>query len=457
VEFLQSFVASPRLKGVVDERAAIQSSLEQLKKDAFESLPVDRAVMTDGRILNGRIAEEGPETVRFERKLGRGVGGTMNLKRSEIKELQKGRGLGGEFRSRWDQAQKGAPVADLVGLLNWCHENSLVAQAQMTAFLILATEPGHPVARTEAGLAANPVQAAIELAAQGGGIPYQGRTWLPKELREKLQKEGFALFGGAWYARKERIIAVPSLFRYENQAEKPVQILGASAPLNHDTEILWRAVQEPGSTLAHSASEVKYLRRFYAPTIAVSSFTTTTNGGVKALETHTDRAESPVGKDLTGEVFISVPLGVPVFEGSVMTTAETKQGGTVTVYQINGGERVRLYACKAKEEESHPLAESIRGQTKVDLVAVITLQPAYIPKTERKEISPPRMDQKLRTVLQKGLDLQVDRQIPDYRAVLFPSQPQNTYDVFRLKVVVGEPAPVLDRLFSDSGHADLLR
>jgi hypothetical protein len=46
------------------------------------------------------------------------------------------------------------------------------------------------------------------------------------------------------------------------------------------------------------------------------------------------------------------------------------------------------------------------------------------------------------------------RQIPDYKAVLFPSN-SNTIEVFRLKAVVAEPAPLLTRLFS--GNPDLLR
>jgi hypothetical protein len=456
IAFLETLLASPKVRAVMDERVSIRDSLERLGKEAFESLPVDRVVMADNRILNGRIVEDGTETVRFERKLGKGVGGVMNLKRADIRELQKGRGSGGEFRSKWDLATKGA-LADQLALLGWCRENTLLAQAQMTAFLVLTTEPGNAAARAEAGLPSNPVQSAIELAAQGGGITYQGRTWAPKELKDRLLKDGFALINGEWFSRKERMISVGSLFRYEREADKPVQITSTSAPINHETEIVYKTVQDVGTNQFKGVQELKYLRRFYSPTLLV---TTTVQKSVvstfKDVETHTDRIDPPAGKAITGEVFITVPVGAPLIEGSVITTAETKQGGTITVYQINRGERIKLYTCKAKEEESHPLADSIRGQTQVELVAVIATQAAYTSKTERHDICGLKMDQKARTVIQKGVELVHDRQIPEYRAILFPSH-SNTYEVFRLKAVLGEPAPVLNRLFADAGVADILK
>jgi hypothetical protein len=46
------------------------------------------------------------------------------------------------------------------------------------------------------------------------------------------------------------------------------------------------------------------------------------------------------------------------------------------------------------------------------------------------------------------------RLIPEYKAVLFPSN-SNTIEVFRLRAVVAEPAPQLTKLFS--ANPELLR
>ena len=40
------------------------------------------------------------------------------------------------------------------------------------------------------------------------------------------------------------------------------------------------------------------------------------------------------------------------------------------------------------------------------------------------------------------------KQIPDFRAVLFPST-SNTIEVFRMKLAVADPSPVLDKLFAN--------
>ena len=63
---------------------------------------------------------------------------------------------------------------------------------------------------------------------------------------------------------------------------------------------------------------------------------------------------------------------------------------------------------------------------------------------------------KLKTVIQKELDVVHERQIPEYHAVLFPST-STTNEVFYIKAVVGEPAPVLTRLFADVNALDMLK
>ena len=48
-----------------------------------------------------------------------------------------------------------------------------------------------------------------------------------------------------------------------------------------------------------------------------------------------------------------------------------------------------------------------------------------------------------------GVDIVHYRQIPDFKAVLFPSGP-NTGEVFRLKLAVGESMPQVDKLFANN-------
>ena len=52
-------------------------------------------------------------------------------------------------------------------------------------------------------------------------------------------------------------------------------------------------------------------------------------------------------------------------------------------------------------------------------------------------------------VIQKGLDITYNRLVPEYPALLFPSN-NNTGEVFRLTATVAEPAHVLDKLFENA-------
>ena len=208
-------------------------------------------------------------------------------------------------------------------------------------------------------------------------------------------------------------------------------------------------------------SESKPVRRFYAPTLGVNTgrdqarrdLTSTT---LKDIEYQVDVVEPPAGKPLSGEVAISVPLQQPVIEAWVMTLAETKQDGNITVFLAVNGDRIKLYQCAAREDVPHKLPEAVRGLTTVDLVAVISMQSAYTAKTEKRSVCNLKVTSKEKTVIQKECEVLHERKIPDYHAVLFPST-STTPKVFELKVVVGEPAPVLNRLFADVNATEVLK
>lgn len=450
VAFLKALLGG-KVKLARDERAYILESLEKLQKEAIEGLPVDRLVLADGRVMIGRIVEETPELVKLERRTSAGVGGIMPFKREAVRAVEKGRGIGGEFKTKWDSAQKGS-VADLSVLAGWCRDNSLALQLQLVAFKMLAADPGNAPARQDVGLPADPVARALEAEKQGGFITHLGRLWTPKELKEKLVRDGYFLLDGQWYQRKDRMISVPGLFKYERQSDKPVLISGG-VPLSHDAVTTYSVTQEVTSNSFVEKEEVKYLRRFYSPALEVKTsagFRGSLPGGSSEVEVQGKQDEPilPLGTPQTGDVFITVPVGEPIIEASVTTHAEVKPGGSITVYLIHNAERIRLYQCGAKEDGSHKLPDAVKGKSQVDLVAVVSSKVAFTPKVERRRVRGLKKDQK-GYVIQRALDVVHNRLIPDYQAMLFPSN-SNTIEVFRLKVTTGEPAPGLTKLFANA-------
>ena len=155
---------------------------------------------------------------------------------------------------------------------------------------------------------------------------------------------------------------------------------------------------------------------------------------------------------MKGEVTIQVPVGVPILEAAVTTTAEVKAGASIVVYHVTGSgdneKRTKLYMCDPKESEQHPIpTELVRGLSEVNLVAVIEEPATYTPKTERRRFRNAIMKGKI--YVSPAVDILHYKQIPEYRAILFPSN-SNTIEVFRLKLAVAEPAPMLDKLFANS-------
>jgi hypothetical protein len=80
---------------------------------------------------------------------------------------------------------------------------------------------------------------------------------------------------------------------------------------------------------------------------------------------------------------------------------------------------------------------------------------AYTPKKERRVTQLPRKNQS-GLIVADGKEVVHYRQIPDFKATLFPSN-SNTVEVFRLKLSVGEPAAALNDLFQKAGAGEILR
>jgi hypothetical protein len=455
VDFLQSVLTGSKLKAVRDEVSTIAQTLPTLERESEENLPVDKVTLTDGRILNCKILDEGVEVVKVARALAGGVGGQLPLRRENITRIEKGKGIGTEFTAQWQTARKGS-LAAMIELLLWCKTNTLTGQARLVAYTILKNDPANPQARTEAGLPSDPVKHSDDVA-KGGIIAYQGRNWPAKELRDKFLSDGYALLEGRWYAKKEKMVSVPGLFRYERQNDKPV-LLGGLA-LAHDIETTYKMAQDGTSGQYIEVPETKMLRRFYSPAMTVQltsripgNITPPISTAELEVRLHVDDGTPPAGQQMTGEVTIQVPLGAPVLEASVITTAEVKAGGTITIYHVSGSgdnaRRVKLYTCDPKEGQSHVIpAELVRGLNEVNLVAVIEQTAAYTNKIERRHVRPLVRNGKI--IQSPALDIIHHKMIPDYKAVLFPSN-SNTIEVFRLRAALAEPLPHIDKLFASN-------
>lgn len=443
---VMNLLSGARSKAARDDQSKIQELYASAEKEAFEGLPVDRVKMKDGRVIQCRIVEEGADIVKAERRLAGGVGGNLNLRREEIELIEKGKGIGSEWPSRWDLALKSAQ-AQQQATLDWCKTNALTGQGKLMALLLLKGDPSIQRARVEVGLPPDPVKFSEDMA-RGGIIPFQGRNWGAKELKLKLLKDGCALMDGKWYGKKERTISVPGLFKYEGQTEQPVQISSVTAPLSHDEETIFQLLNN------QEQSEVRQLRRFYAPTLGVMGIAPLKGSGYNVpadtLETRyqlrVDGGSPRAGASTQGEVLISVPLDVPILEASVMTLAEVKAGGSITVYLVNSeGPRTKLYACSGKEDGTHKLPDLIKGRTQIDLAVVISAPAAYIQKPPQSRTVRP-VNKNNNRVIEQGLVVVHYRLIPEYKAVLFPST-HNTFEVFRLKAQVAESLPLFDKLF----------
>jgi hypothetical protein len=439
VEFLRGIVSGPRFRAVKEEMAMLREARARLEAEALEGLPVDKVVMNDARVLHGRILEKTDAGVKLERKIT-GSLIKMDLKSADIKDVQPGKGIGGEFKTRWEASKKAGSSA-LLGVLAWCKENTLSLQASLTAYAILVDDPGRSEARQEAGLATDPVARMQEAEKQGGFITYEGRRWVPRELKDKLLRDGYALVDGKWMKGTQRIVSVPSLFRYENQAVKPVQISGNVA---NDDVIKYTVVN------GTAKADTQTMRRFYVAAPMTVSSTTRKSDPINDAEQYVveDKGTPSQGSLMKGEVFITVPLNAPILEASVMTLAEVKSG-TITVNLIVDGQRTKLYRCESKEDNSHKLPESIRGKREVQLVAEISGTASYTRKDRTDRVKRAKKD--TNRVIEMGLDFVFKQLVPDYPAMLFPSN-ANTVEVFRLTVTTGEEAPPLDSLFQNAAE-----
>jgi hypothetical protein len=374
------------------------------------------------------------------------------LDRKDIKDVQKGKGPGGEFKTRWEAAQGSKSAADYASLLSWCKDKSMALQATLVATTLVRLDPSRVDARAAAGLDADPVAKAEEADRQGGFILYLGRNWVPRELKAKLLKDGHRLVNGLWYARKEkeRLITMPGIFKYKDATTKPVLVSGSGCDVMAEKKRTYATAQR---SMPKQEYTEETLRWYWTVPLVV---TESQGGGVPPGYANSnaidyigrrDTALPRNGQQVSGEVYITVPLNETVLEAWVTTKAEVKQGGSITVSLLHQGRKEKLYTCASVEDQARKLPDLVVGKTQIDLVADIAFVATYKLSKEVRPIKKGLKDGN--NVIEKDVTIVHDRMIPDPSALLFPST-QSTNEVFRLRAVVGEPAPALDKLFENS-------
>ena len=431
VQFLTTLQNDVLLKYEADARR-IKSKLEELRPKALKgTMASDVIHFKDGRKIQCEVVEKADTYVWVKLRFGR-----VKYLMKDILRIVRGGGAGGEFPGRHDKAK--GDVKALEALLAWCKEKSLKLQGEFVGLLILEKEPTHDDARKAAGiprpagvprlgrLAPPPGRPARPPGGvpSGATIPYEGKNWLPIDLkRHLLRNKKYALIEGRWYRGREKQFIVKGLFK--KQSTRSATILGISVPL---IEVL-EGIRKPGRGGTHilvpAPASISPKERFYAPSFVVKT------AGVPSRQNGDTPTASPPGAELTGEVHISVGLDGPLLEASVRMRAEVKGGGFITVYVRGRQQRFRLFDITRDEFKSRPIPpEHILGLRRLDLAAVIKMRAKYTEKTRIEKIT-----------LIKHTEV-----MPDYAVKLFPST-VHTLEVFRLRAVVGEPVNSLDKLF----------
>ena len=132
----------------------------------------------------------------------------------------------------------------------------------------------------------------------------------------------------------------------------------------------------------------------------------------------------------------------------VLFLAATVLAGSLAFGEAVVGKPAPAFTAKDINGKVHKLSDLARGKTEVQLVAEFSGTARYEKKaSETKRARGSKKDSD--RVIQKGLDITYNRLVPEYPALLFPSN-TNTGDVFRLTATVAEPAPALDKLFENA-------
>jgi serine/threonine protein kinase len=173
----------------------------------------DVIVFKDGRKIDGTVEEETEVEIKVKVRLG-----SVRVRRDEILRIERGKGAGLEFRTRFEAAR--GKKDELQSLLAWCRERNLALQKELVAYTLLALDPGHERARLEEGFVKSSGGAwarETEVRLQEGKIEWNGRWYTPDQLRQSLRSLGYVQVNGLWAERVPKEFRIDNLYRDEGK------------------------------------------------------------------------------------------------------------------------------------------------------------------------------------------------------------------------------------------------
>lgn len=450
--WLDSLSSGNALETSREEAAMAAQKIAGLEGGITDDLPVDKLVLTDGRTMDCRILEDNATEVKIERKLSGGVSGKMTFKKEQVKEIQKGKGAGAQFAGKLNAAKAvGAP--GFVGLADWCKEQSLMRQREYALWMALKGDPGNAVAREALALGKTPDEK--KAPKSGKTINFEGKDWDAAELKAKLIKDGNVLHNGQWYTKKDRMLTIPGLQRYEKQEKKQL-LIGGEVPMVANFVMSYKSVYSAASQQYNEEKTKTYTHRFFAPEMTIETKEVKRDTGrEKIVIWYEDEGNPKVGSAMSGEVRIPIAVEQPVFGARITAYAEIDQG-SVTCSIDAAGNRTQVYSVSKKDSSTHDVpAFAVAGLRTFDIVFKIDTVAAYISKEETRKVAALKKS-KDNAVLQAEIEVRHKKLTLDYKVRLFSSN-SNQVEVFRATLSCGEPAPSLTKLFEDAGCGDLLK
>ncbi len=448
--WLRESVALPVLDAGRTEVQNIDAKIGGLSTGLTDELPVDRIIMKDGRTFDARVLEETATEVRVQRWIAGGSGAQMKILRTELKELQKGKGSGAEFTPKLDTA-KAAGAGALRDLATWCKDKNLARPREYCMWPALRMEPGHADTRTALGLGKEPGVKP----GSGRAITFEGREWDAQELKTKLLRDGYVLVGGQWFRGKERMLLLPGLLRYEKQEKKELTIGGGTAMVgNFETQ--FKSIYNPTSQQYDEEATKTFTHRFYCPemTIVTGDERPRNETAEKIVVYKIDAGTPNAGDPMVGEVSIPIEVDQPILSAKIMAVAEVDQGRVVCSVETDAG-RTEVYKISAKDSSTHAIPhDAVRGRQKFNVIFRIETVAAYKARNDTRRIA--SLKKSKDKVLQKESVIEHKRLTVDYKVRLFCSN-SNTIEAFRATIVCGEAAANLTKLFQDAGCDDLLK
>jgi hypothetical protein len=447
--WLHELSNAPLVDAAHAEVKLIANALPELEQNAFTDLPPDKLFLNDGRTIECQIMEDTATEVRIERRI---AGGTskMTFPRDQVREVGKGKGIRGEAEQRLQKARAGGSM-EMSSFAAWCKEQNLGGLKALACHLVLKADPGNAFARSELALPEFGAAAkTTDPVAEGPMVTWNEKQWPARQLKERLIKDGYVVINGLWHARKDKILSIPGLPKYERQEKRQLEFSGELAS---NYTISYKPKYEPTSK-SWSEEEVRTSTlRFVAPLMQVNTSESTKVGVEKDLITKKDEGVPKDGKAMTSEVMIPIHSDLPIIEAKIRAVIEVDNGQVICTVTTAAG-RQEVFRAASKEDRTHKLPDSVRGATDITIALSVTTVADYETKTDRRKIAPLKKDGG--RVIQKEVEVMHERMIPRYGVRIFPST-SNTMEVFRATLVVGEPSIGLNKAFEAAGAMDVLR